>query len=89
MNLTFLSQALHAIRELTHQLNEYRTHGVHLAAESLSQVPFQSEYDEKLERCCQRLEQLTTKVDRLISFEQTGMSTETNIFSLKYKVSDS
>ncbi|CAF0928166.1 unnamed protein product [Adineta ricciae] len=70
--------ALHAIRELTHQLNEYRTHGVHLAAESLSQATFQSEYDEKLERCCQRLEQLTTKVDRLISFEQTGVVSRPN-----------
>ena len=31
------------------------------------------DYDDKLEQCCQRLEQLTNKVDRLMSFEQTGL----------------
>ncbi|CAF1564619.1 unnamed protein product, partial [Adineta steineri] len=65
--------ALHAIRELTHQLNEYRSHVTNLSSEPLPQTTCQADYDEKLERCCQRLEQLTSKVDRLISFEQTGV----------------
>ncbi|CAF0777300.1 unnamed protein product [Rotaria sp. Silwood1] len=59
---------LHAIRELTHQLNQHRSH---VTSEPISQTTYQSEYDEKLERCCQRLEQLTNKVDRLINLEQT------------------
>ncbi|UJR37417.1 hypothetical protein I4U23_030121 [Adineta vaga] len=70
--------ALHAIRELTHQLNEYRSHGTHLSSETIPQATFQADYDDKLERCCQRLEQLTNKVDRLISFEQTGVVSRPN-----------
>lgn len=63
---------MHAIRELTHQLNESRSHTNHLSSETLPTTSSRTEYDEKLERCCQRLEQLTIKVDRLLSFEQTG-----------------
>ncbi len=64
---------MHAIRELTTQLNEYRSHVTNPSSDVIPQAIFQSEYDDKLERCCQRLEQLTSKVDRLISFEQTGI----------------
>ncbi|CAF4815147.1 unnamed protein product [Rotaria socialis] len=63
--------ALHAIRELTHQLNQYRSHVTNLSCETIPLTISQSDYDEKLERCCQRLEQLTSKVDRLFNFEQT------------------
>lgn len=63
---------MRAIRDLTHQLNEYCSNGTTLGSESMPQLRQQSNYDEKLERCCQRLEQLTNKVDRLISLEQTG-----------------
>ncbi|CAF4423335.1 unnamed protein product, partial [Rotaria magnacalcarata] len=63
--------ALHAIRELTHQLNQYRSHVTNLSSEAIPLATSQSDYDEKLERCCQRLEQLTSKVDRLFNFEQT------------------
>ncbi|CAF3791812.1 unnamed protein product, partial [Rotaria sordida] len=63
--------ALHAIRELTHQLNQHRSHVTNLSSEPISQTTYQPAYDEKLERCCQRLEQLTSKVDRLINLEQT------------------
>jgi len=64
---------LHAIRELTHQLNEHRSHVTNLSSEPIPQTTYQSEYDDKLERCCQRLEQLTSKVDRIINLEQTGI----------------
>jgi hypothetical protein len=64
---------LHAIRELTHQLNEYRSHATNLSSEPNPRTTSQSEYDEKLERCCERLEQLTNKVDRLFSLDQTGI----------------
>ena len=65
---------LHAIRELSHQLNESRSHTNHLTSEPLPSTCTRVEYDEKLERCCQRLEQLTSKVDRLLSLEPTGFS---------------
>ncbi len=64
---------MHAIRELTHQLNEHRSHVTNLSSEPIPQTAYQSEYDDKLERCCQRLEQLTSKVDRIINLEQTGI----------------
>lgn len=53
-------------------MNEYCSHGTTLPSEHTPQTQRQSDYEEKLERCCQRLEQLTNKVDRFISLEQTG-----------------
>ncbi len=64
---------MHVIRELTQQLHEYRSNATNLSSEPIPQTTCQSQYDEKLERCCQRLEQLTSKVDRLINHEQTGI----------------
>ena len=63
---------MRVIRDLTQQLNEYCSNGTTLVSEPIAQIRQQSKYDEKLERCCQRLEQLTSKVDRLINLEQTG-----------------
>jgi hypothetical protein len=54
-------------------LNEYRSNGAPLSSEPIPQATYLSEYDDKLERCCQRLEQLTNKVDRFINLEQTGI----------------
>jgi hypothetical protein len=59
-------------------LNEYRSNVTNLSSEPIPQTTSHSAYDEKLERCCQRLEQLTSKVDRLINFEQTGISFKNN-----------
>ena len=54
-------------------MNKYRSHVTNLSSEPISQPTYQSEYDEKLERCCQNLEQLISKVDRLLNLEQTGI----------------
>lgn len=67
LTLSFHLQMLHAIRELNHRLTDFRTH-----PESTRLSTSQIQYDEKLERCCQRLEQLSVKVDRLVTFESTG-----------------
>jgi hypothetical protein len=63
---------LHEIRQLTDLLNEFRSHGSHLSSELTPQTIAHSDYEEKLERCCHRLDQLTSKVDRLINFDQTS-----------------
>lgn len=55
----------------------------HLTSESLPSTTSQLDFDDKLEQCCQRLEQLSNKVDRFISFEQTGI--ELNFFFEKQK----
>jgi hypothetical protein len=65
-------------------LNDYRSHVTNLSSEPIPQTTCrQSEYDEKLERCCQRLEQLTNKVDRFINLEQTGKKTELSFLELE------
>jgi len=52
---------LHEIRQLTSLLTDVQRN-------SRAQASQQG----KLEQCCQRLEQLSTKVDRLMNFDQTG-----------------
>ncbi len=57
---------------MTRLLNELRSNPTNLLPESIPQITSHRENDHKLEQCCLRLEQLTNKVDRLISFEQSG-----------------
>ena len=65
---------MHAIRDLTRQIADQRLNSNRLSSETLPLVASRGDYDEKLEQCCQRLEELTNKVDRLMSFESTGRS---------------
>ncbi|CAF1032824.1 unnamed protein product [Adineta steineri] len=67
------NDSLHEIRQLTRVLNELRTRTTNLASESMSQITSDSYNDDKLDHCCQRLEQLTSKVDRLLSFEPSSV----------------
>ncbi|CAF0842028.1 unnamed protein product [Adineta steineri] len=80
------NDSLHEIRQLTRVLNELRTRTTNLASESMSQITSDSYNDDKLDHCCQRLEQLTSKVDRLLSFEpsNTIMCTLSSEYSLLY-----
>lgn len=71
--LPLTADALHAIQELTNQLTEYRSHMTNLSSEPLASAASQLDFEDKLEQCCQRLEQLSNKVDRFINFEQTGV----------------
>ena len=66
---------MHEIRQLTRLLAELRSN-------SSSDGVFPSaNNDTKLEQCCQRLEQLTNKVDRWISFEQSSKSASFSLFN--------
>ncbi|CAF5170461.1 unnamed protein product, partial [Rotaria sp. Silwood1] len=69
------TDALHEIRQLTRLLNEFRSHKTNIPSESLSHMTSHSDYDKKLEQCYQRLEQLTNKIDRMISLEPPGKYT--------------
>ncbi|CAF1247376.1 unnamed protein product [Rotaria sordida] len=65
--------ALHEIRQLTRLLSEFRSHKTNISTESLSLMTSHLDYEKKLEQCCQRLEQLANKVDRIISLEPAGI----------------
>ncbi|CAF0952223.1 unnamed protein product [Rotaria sp. Silwood1] len=67
------TDSLHEIRQLTRLLNEFHSHKTNIPSESLLHMTSHSDYEKKLEQCCQRLEQLSSKVDRLINLEQPGI----------------
>ncbi|CAF5041520.1 unnamed protein product, partial [Rotaria sp. Silwood1] len=69
------TDSLHEIRQLTRLLNEFHSHKTNIPSESLLHMTSHSDYEKKLEQCCQRLEQLSSKVDRLINLEQPGLNT--------------
>ncbi|CAF0896830.1 unnamed protein product [Adineta ricciae] len=66
------TDSLHEIRQLTHLLTELRSHRNDLSTEPMTSATTQLYNEEKLEHCCQRLEQLSAKVDRLMNFESVG-----------------
>ena len=63
---------MHEIRQLTHLLTELRSQRNDLSTEPMASATTQLYNEEKLEHCCQRLEQLSAKVDRLMNFESAG-----------------
>ncbi|CAF5222355.1 unnamed protein product, partial [Rotaria magnacalcarata] len=40
---------------------------------SLQSIALQLDYEKKLDQCCQRLDHLSSKVDRIINLEQSGI----------------
>ncbi|CAF2505505.1 unnamed protein product [Rotaria sp. Silwood2] len=67
------TDSLHEVRQLTRLLNEFRSHKTNIPSESLQHMTSHSDYEKKLEQCCLRLEQLSSKVDRIINLEQSGI----------------
>ncbi|CAM2723862.1 unnamed protein product [Rotaria socialis] len=67
------SDALHEIRQLTRLLNDFRSHKTNMPTGSLQSIGLQLNYEKKLDQCCQRLDHLSSKVDRIINLEQSGI----------------
>ncbi|CAF3792853.1 unnamed protein product [Rotaria magnacalcarata] len=73
INDRFKSKALHEIRQLTRLLNDFRSHRTNMPTGSLQSIALQLDYEKKLDQCCQRLDHLSSKVDRIINLEQSGI----------------
>ncbi|CAF1117553.1 unnamed protein product, partial [Didymodactylos carnosus] len=80
------SETLHAIRELSSQLNSFRSNypiqppPPTSSSTTTSAAIHTQDHGEKLERCCQRIEQLSNKFDRFAIFDQQQIAAVKAVF---------